>query len=47
MKNIAWDKFKQTGDINAYLEFKEIKNIEENIKVNMDETIKGKWDNNS
>lgn len=47
MKNIAWNMFKQTGDINAYLEFKEMKNIEENIKVNMDETIKGKWDNNS
>lgn len=47
MKNIAWNMFKQTGDINAYLEFKEMKNIEENIKVNMDETIKGKWDSNS
>lgn len=47
MKNIAWNMFKQTGDINAYLEFKEMKNIEENIKVNMDETIKGKRDNNS
>lgn len=22
MKDIAWNKFKQTGDINAYLEFK-------------------------
>ena len=47
MKNIAWNMFKQTGDIHAYLEFKEMKNIEENIRVNMDETIKSKWDSNS
>ncbi|MCI8277206.1 MAG: YqzL family protein [Clostridia bacterium] len=47
MKDIAWNKFKQTGDINAYLEFKGMENIEENIKVNIDETIKSKWNSNS
>jgi hypothetical protein len=46
IKNIAWNVFKQTGDINSYLEFKEVKNIEENMKVTLDETSKGKWDNN-
>ena len=46
IKNIAWNIFKQTGDINSYLEFKEVKNIEENMKVTIDEKYKGKWDSN-
>ncbi|HIT70995.1 MAG TPA: YqzL family protein [Candidatus Scatovivens faecipullorum] len=46
LKNIAWNTFKQTGDINSYLEFREVKNIEENMKVILDETNKSKWDNN-
>ena len=25
IKSIAWNTFKQTGDINSYLEFKEVK----------------------
>lgn len=28
IKEIAWDVFKNTGDINSFLEFKEIENIE-------------------
>ena len=32
IKKIAWDAFKNTGDINTFLEFKEIENIENNIK---------------
>ena len=31
IKKIAWDTFKNTGDINAFLELKEIENIEKNI----------------
>lgn len=46
LKNIAWNTFKQTGDINSYLEFREVKNIEENMKVIINETDKSKWDNN-
>lgn len=46
IKNLAWNTFKQTGNINSYLEFKEVKNIEENMKVTLDETSKSKWDNN-
>ena len=45
--NIAWNTFKQTGDINSYLEFIETKNIEENMKVVINETDKSKWNNNS
>ena len=47
IKNIAWNTFKQTGNINSYLEFKETENIEKNMKVNFDETSKSKWDSYS
>ncbi len=46
IKNIAWNTFKQTGNINSYLEFKEVKNIEENMKEINNETNKSKWDSN-
>ena len=46
IKHIAWNTFKQTGDINSYLEFREVKNIEENMKVVENETDKNKWNNN-
>lgn len=45
LSNMVWNVFKQTGDINSYLEFVEVKNIEENLKVTIDETSKGKWNN--
>ena len=47
IKNIAWNTFKQTGDINSYLEFREVKSIEENMKVTLDEKYKSEWDSNS
>lgn len=47
IKNIAWNTFKQTGDINSYLEFKMTQNVEENIRININETNKSKWDNYS
>ncbi len=31
IKQIAWNTFKKTGDINTFLEFMEIQNIEKNI----------------
>lgn len=47
IKKIAWDTFKNTGDINAYLELKQIQNIEKkfqakalNIDTNLNEEIK-------
>lgn len=36
IKKIAWNAFKNTGDINAFLELKEIENIEKNIIENKD-----------
>ena len=32
IKKIAWDAFKNTGDINTFLEYKEIENAEKGIQ---------------
>ena len=32
IKKMAWNTFKNTGDINTFLEFKQIENVEQNIK---------------
>lgn len=32
IKKIAWETFKNTGDINTFLELKQIEKIENNIK---------------
>ena len=32
IKKIAWDTFKNTGDINTFLEYKEIENLEKGIQ---------------
>ena len=34
IKKIAWDAFKNTGDINAFLEFKQIENLENKTEEN-------------
>ncbi len=34
IKKIAWDTFKNTGDINSFLEFKQIENLEKNTQNN-------------
>ena len=47
IKKIAWNTFKNTGDINAYMEFRQVKNIEENMEGEEYENIKSEWDNNS
>lgn len=36
IKEIAWDTFKKTGDINTFLEFKQITNEEEKLQKNME-----------
>ena len=58
IKKIAWDTFKKTGDINAFLELKQIENIQKqfNIEEPINIDIKGdskengeyqnKWNNN-
>ena len=32
IKKIAWDMFKNTGNINTFLEYKQIENAEKGIK---------------
>ncbi len=49
IKKIAWDTFKNTGDINVFLEMKQIEQIENQIneKKDIEENGKyeGKWNN--
>ena len=55
IKNIAWNMFKNTGSIDTFLEFKQIKDIENNNIINNTSTIqkvelngnnKNEWNNN-
>ena len=57
IKNIAWNTFKNTGSIDAFLEFKQIQEIENNLvnnnliqnninKVEINEYDQNKWNNN-
>lgn len=53
IKKIAWNTFKNTGDINTFLELKHIQEleneIEENVKQQMEEqdgNNKNEWYNN-
>lgn len=52
IKKIAWNTFKNTGDINSFLEFKQIETIEKNMLNNNQEWSKtnakceNEWNNN-
>ncbi len=35
IKQLAWNTFKITGDINSYLEFVEVENVEKKMKENL------------
>ena len=35
IKDLAWNTFKKTGNINSYLEFVETENIEKQIEKNL------------
>ena len=55
IKKIAWETFKNTGDINVFLELKQIENIENQINetnqikevkdTNKNGKSKGEWNN--
>ena len=48
IKNIAWNTFKNTGNLDTFLELKQIQDIEQNIqKVEQNGKYKNEWDNNS
>ena len=38
MKDLAWNTFKQTGNIHTFMEFMEMQNIEKNL-INQDQSI--------
>ncbi len=46
IKEIAWNTFKNTGDINTFLELKQIMDIEENMKAKNYEVSKNEGNNN-
>lgn len=45
IKQIAWNTFKKTGDINTFLELMEVKNIEKNINEEKNESNKNEGNN--
>lgn len=45
IKKIAWDTFKKTGDINTFIEFSQIKEIEKKIEEEKNGNNKDKRDN--
>ena len=46
IKKIAWNTFKNTGNIDTYLELIEVENVQKNLKVNEYEDTKNKGNNN-
>ena len=46
IKQLAWNTFKNTGNIDTLMEILEVKNIEKNLKVTEYGSIENKRDNN-
>jgi hypothetical protein len=44
IQKMAWNTFKNTGDINTFLELKQLDNIELNLDGEVNGTIKNEWD---
>ena len=47
IKKIAWNTFKNTGNIDTFLELKQVQNIENGIKVEEYENSQNQGNNNS
>lgn len=47
IKQIAWNTFKNTGNIDTFLEFKQVQDIENSLKVKSYENSQNKGNNNS
>ena len=45
IKQIAWNTFKNTGNINTFLELKQVADIEENMKAENNENGKNEGNN--
>ncbi len=46
IKEIAWNTFKNTGNIDTFLEYSQLKDIENNIRIEEDGNCKNKRNNN-
>ena len=46
IRKIAWNTFKNTGNIDTFLELKQITDIEENIKAENNEIVDSKRNSN-
>ena len=46
IKKLAWNAFKKTGNIDTYLEFMQVKDIEEKMLGDKDGDNKDQGDNN-
>lgn len=46
IKKIAWNTFKNTGNIDTFLEYSQLKDIENNIRIEEDGNCKNKRNNN-
>ena len=46
IRNLAWNTFKNTGNINTFLELLEVENIEKDIKVKPDGNEENKRNSN-
>ena len=46
IKQLAWNTFKNTGNIDTYLELIEVENIKKKLKVNEYENIEDKGNSN-
>ena len=47
IKQIAWNTFKNTGNIDTFLELKQVIDMEEDMKEGIYGNDKNKWSNNS
>ena len=47
IKQIAWNTFKNTGNIDTFLELRQVQDIENKIKANGYENSQNKGNNNS
>lgn len=47
IKKLAWNTFKNTGNIDTFLELLEVENVEKNIKAEQYEYNKNEWIDNS
>ena len=47
IKNIAWNTFKKTGNIDTLMELIQVENIEKNMKVELNEYNQNQGNSNS